>query len=259
MIIFRKRKAAMDKPLVKIFPSTSAMSLAAAELFSEQVNEAGRKQHSVHIALSGGSTPTTLFQLLAQSPYQETIPWQKIHFYWADERCVPPEDAESNYGQAWQSLLARVPVLTQNIHRVKGELEPKAAAQDYINQLRQNATGALSWPVLDCVLLGMGADGHTASLFPGQVNSAETTSPAIAVTADYAGRPANRVTLTPLVFNSARHIIFLVSGENKAKAVSEVLFGPSDPLHLPAQRIRPVNGDVTWILDQPAAAMVQVK
>jgi len=252
-----KRKAVMVKPLVKIFPNTSVMSLAAADIFSEQVNEAGKKQHSVHVALSGGSTPTKLFQLLSQSPYQETIPWEKIHFYWADERCVPPEDAESNYGQAWQSLLSKVPVPAQNIHRVKGELEPKAAAQDYIVQLKQNATGALSWPVFDCVLLGMGDDGHTASLFPGQVNSAETTSPAIAVTADYMGRPANRVTLTPLVFNSARHILFLVSGENKARALSEVINGASDPLHFPAQRIRPVNGDVTWIIDQDAAALLR--
>ena len=252
-----KWKVAMDKPQVKIFPNIAAMSLAAAELFSELVNEASRRQHSVHVALSGGSTPATLFQLLAQPPYKESIPWDKVHFYWADERCVPPEDAESNYGQAWQSLLSKVPISQLNIHRVLGELEPKTAAQDYVIQLKQNATGALAWPVLDCVLLGMGADGHTASLFPGQVNPAESTSPVIAVTADYMGRPANRVTLTPLVFNSARHVLFLVSGENKARALSEVLYGAPDPLHFPAQRIRPVNGDVAWIIDKAAASLLQ--
>ena len=247
----------MDKPQVRIFQTPSTMSLAAAGLFSEFINEASRKQHSVHIALSGGSTPVALFQLLAQLPYTESIPWNNVHFYWADERCVPPEDAESNYGQAWLSLLSKVPVSQQNIHRVLGELEPKAAAQDYILQLKQNATGTLAWPVLDCVLLGMGADGHTASLFPGQVNSSESISPAIAVTADYMGRPANRVTLTPLVFNSARHVLFLVTGENKAHALSEVLHGANDPLHFPAQRIRPVNGDVTWLIDQAAASLLQ--
>jgi 6-phosphogluconolactonase len=247
----------MDKPVVKIFSTISDMSLTAAELFSELINQASSKQHSVHIALSGGSTPVALFQLLAQTPYKEAIPWHKLHFYWADERCVPPEDAESNYGQAWQNLLSKVPVSQQNIHRVLGELEPKAAALDYVLQLKQNATGALAWPVLDCVLLGMGADGHTASLFPGQVNLAESTSPAIAVTADYMGRPANRVTLTPLVFNSARHVLFLVTGENKARTLSEVLYGADDPLHLPAQRIRPVNGDVTWLVDQAAASLLQ--
>jgi 6-phosphogluconolactonase len=252
-----KWKVAMDKPQVKIFPNIAAMSLAAAELFSELVNEASRRQHSVHVALSGGSTPATLFQLLAQPPYKESIPWDKVHFYWADERCVPPEDAESNYGQAWQSLLSKVPISQLNIHRVLGELEPKTAAQDYVIQLKQNATGALAWPVLDCVLLGMGADGHTASLFPGQVNPAESTSPVMAVTADYMGRPANRVTLTPLVFNSARHVLFLVSGENKARALSEVLYGAPDPLHFPAQRIRPVNGDVVWIIDKAAASLLQ--
>ncbi len=247
----------MDQPQVRIFPTSSAMIMAAAELFSVLVNEASRKQHSVHIALSGGSTPAPLFQLLAQSPYKDSIPWNKTHFYWADERCVPPEDPESNYGQAWQSLLSKVPVAQQNIHRVLGELEPKTAAQDYVIQLKQNSTGALAWPVLDCVLLGMGADGHTASLFPGQVNPAETTAPAIAVTADYMGRPADRVTLTPLVFNSARHVLFLVTGENKAHALSEVLHGATDPLRLPAQRIRPVNGDVTWLIDQAAASLLQ--
>jgi 6-phosphogluconolactonase len=247
----------MDKPQIKIFPTPAAMSLAAAELFSQLTNAAADKQHSVHVALSGGSTPTALFQLLAQPPYQDSIPWNKMHFYWADERCVPPEDAESNYGQAWQSLLSKVPVSQQNIHRVLGELEPKTAAQDYVIQLKQNGTGALAWPVLECVLLGMGADGHTASLFPGQVNPAETTAPAIAVTADYMGRPANRVTLTPLVINSARHVLFMVTGENKAHALSEVLQGAEDPLHFPAQRIRPVNGDVTWLVDQAAAGLLK--
>ncbi len=246
----------MDEPQVRIFPTSSDMILAAAELFSELVNQASRKQHSVHIALSGGSTPAPLFQLLAQPPYKDSIPWNKTHFYWADERCVPPEDAESNYGQAWQNLLSKVPVAQQNIHRVLGELEPKTAAQDYVIQLKQNSTGALAWPVLDCVLLGMGADGHTASLFPGQVNPAETTTPAIAVTADYEGRPANRVTLTPLVFNTARHVLFLVTGENKAQALSKVLHGTSDPLRLPAQRIRPVNGEITWLIDQAAASLL---
>ena len=246
----------MDKPQVRIFPTILAMSLAAAETFSKHVNESFKIQASVHVALSGGSTPSTLFQLLAQSPYLESIPWEKIHFYWADERCVPPEDAESNYGQAWQSLLSKVPVLIQNIHRIKGELEPVTAAQDYIHQLRQSTTGTQTWPVLDCVLLGMGADGHIASLFPGQVNPSETTSPVLAVTADYMGLPANRVTLTPLVFNSARHILFLVSGENKTRVLTEVLYGSYDPLQFPAQRIRPVNGDVTWIIDQAAAALL---
>jgi 6-phosphogluconolactonase len=249
----------MEKPLVRIFPTLSTMSRAAADFFSKQVKEAVTIQDTAHVALSGGNTPATLFQLLAQSPYKESIPWEKIHFYWADERCVPPEDSESNYGQVWQSLLSKVPVPKQNIHRIKGELEPETAAQDYIYQLKQNVTGDLKWPILDYVLLGMGADGHTASLFPGQVNPAETTTPAIAVTADYMGRPANRVTLTPLVFNSARHILFLVSGENKAKALSEVLDGFYNPLNVPAQRIRPVNGDVTWIIDRAAAALLNNK
>lgn len=249
----------MEKPQVRIFPTLSTMSQAAADFFSKQVKEAVTIQGTAYVALSGGSTPSTLFQLLAQSPYKESIPWNKIHFYWADERCVTPEDSESNYGQVWQSLLSIVPVAKQNIHRIKGELEPETAAQDYIYQLRQNATAHLAWPVLDYVFLGMGADGHIASLFPGQVNPSETTSPAMAVIAEYMGRPANRVTLTPLVFNSARHILFLVSGENKAKALSEVLDGFYNPLNLPAQRIRPVNGDVTWIIDPAAAALLNNK
>ncbi len=244
----------MEKPLVRIYPTMPTMSLAAALLFTEHMDEAVKKRGRAQVALSGGSTPSTLFNLLAQSPYKENIPWERIHFYWADERCVPPEDSESNYGQVWQSLLSKVPVLISNIHRIKGELQPEAAAQDYRNQLKQNAAQGLAWPVLDSVWLGMGADGHIASLFPEQANPAETRQPAISVVADYMGRPANRVTLTPLVFNSALHIVFMVSGENKSKALSEVLDGAYDPIHWPAQRVKPAYGDITWIVDEGAAS-----
>ena len=146
-----------------------------------------------------------------------------------------------------------MPVPPENIHRVQGELEPGRAAEATIHELGRFSDGELAWPRFDCVLLGLGADGHTASLFPNLANPAEQTSPVIAVTASYQGRPAQRVTLTPLVFNSARRILFLVSGLEKADALRAVWAGIYDPQRWPAQRIRPGDGMVTWIVDKAAA------
>jgi 6-phosphogluconolactonase len=153
-------------------------------------------------------------------------------------------------------LFDHVAVKAKNIHRVLGELAPQTAAEDYIHQLNEAAESGQGWPSLDWVLLGMGSDGHTASLFPGRVHSDEEVLPAIAVTADYEGRPSNRVTLTPMVFNSARKILFLVSGENKAQILKTVLDGPRDPLLRPVQRILPEQGRVTWMVDQAAAQLL---
>jgi 6-phosphogluconolactonase len=235
------------------------MSRAAAEVIVEIAAHALESRGRITMALSGGSTPLALFSLLAQSPFRDQLPWGGMHFFWADERCVPPGDAESNYGQAQRALFDQVPLPPENLHRVQGELEPAHAAQHYVSELQRFAEGDLSWPRFDCVLLGMGSDGHTASLFPNRSNPAEQTSPAIAVTASYQGRPAQRVTLTPLAFNSARYVLFLVSGAEKADAVAAVLSGSYDPLRWPAQRIHPTDGTVIWIVDEAAARSLSVR
>ncbi|HEX2696089.1 MAG TPA: 6-phosphogluconolactonase [Anaerolineales bacterium] len=239
------------KPDVRIFENLDLLSHAAAQLFIETSAQAITERKQFLVALSGGSTPTKLYELLAQSPFHEQVDWMHAHAFWGDERCVPSEDLENSYRQAHDVLLSRVPIPTENVHRVQSDLEPDAAAINYALVLKQFASPPLNWPRLDLVLLGMGNDGHTASLFPGsEVNPA---MPTLAVTAQYQDRPANRVTLTPIVFNAARRIIFLVSGESKSEMLAHVLYGEYRPEQIPAQRIRPTGGEVIWLVDQDAA------
>ena len=249
----------MPGPEIRIYKDLPAMSRAAAQVIVETAINALQSRGQITLALSGGSTPLALFGLLAQSPFRDRLPWRQMHFFWADERCVPPNHPESNYGQAQRTLFDHVPAPPGNLHRVHGELEPSSAAQEYVRELRESADGDLAWPRFDLVLLGMGADGHTASLFPGSSLVDEPDSPVLAVTARYQGRPANRVTLTPLVFNTARNVLFLVSGQEKADALAAVLSGSYDPLLWPAQRIHPPDGTVTWIVDGAAARGLTVR
>ncbi len=237
---------------VRVFSDAAALSVAAAEFFTQLVQQSGN--HKFLVALSGGSTPRALFQKLAQPPYAHQLPWQHIHFFWGDERLVPPDDPGSSYGDAQRLLFDHVPLPAANIHRIKGELPPEEARQDYLQQVRQATPQG--WPRFDLALMGLGADGHTASLFPGPISAAEQTEPVISVIANYEDRPARRISLTPLVFNDARQVLFLVTGENKAQAVTAVLHGPPAPQQWPAQRIQPHTGQLTWFLDQAAASLL---
>ena len=182
-----------------------------------------------------------------------------MHFFWGDERLVPPDDTGSNYYHAAQLLLDQVHVPAENIHRVKGELSSEAAVLDYTAQLQSFTTGQRSWPRFDLVLLGLGSDGHTASLFPGSPGKDGPEMAVKAVTANYEDRPSQRLTLTPTVFNDARHVLFLVTGANKAEAAAAVLEGPYDPEQWPAQRIQPSAGIITWLIDNAAAAKLRSK
>ena len=171
--------------------------------------------------------------------------------FWGDERSVPIDDPGSSYGQARAVLLSHVTIPDSNIHRIRGELGPVEASKDYSITLKGFASPPLEWPRFDLVYLGMGEDGHTASLFPGSpVDLAEPTMP---VTAHYQDRPANRVTLTPAVFNSARMIVFMANGEKKADTLAEVLTGGYNPAQYPAQRINPKDGRLIWLVDEGAA------
>jgi 6-phosphogluconolactonase len=239
--------------VVRTFSTLDELYKAAAYHYAEVVNQAVQSRGKAFVALSGGGTPQRLFQLLAQSPYRTSIPWDAIHFYWGDERCVPPDHPESNYGQVKKILFDHVAVREENIHRVHGELTPEKAVEDYLRQLAKNGAPEQPWPIMDYTLMGMGADGHTASLFPGIENPGEKTSPVIRASADYLDRPAERVTLTPMVFNTSRNVVFLVSGADKAIALAAVLNGPYDPIHFPAQRIQPASGKLTWMIDSLAA------
>ncbi len=224
-----------------------------ADLFLKVANEAVDKNGRFLVALSGGSTPALLFELLKDSPYAEGIPWEQTHIFWGDERLVPPTDDGSNYKQANELLLKHVDIPKTNIHRALGEASPSEAAEDYLNQLQKFTKEDENFPVFDLILLGMGNDGHTASLFPGEISDLERETAVISVTADYDGRPANRVTFTPLLINLAQHIVVLVTGRSKAETLKQVLEGDHNPERLPIQRIQPQNGILHWIFDHAAA------
>ena len=239
--------------MIEVFSDKAALSVGAAEKFLEIAQEAVEKNGRFLMALSGGGTPLGLFKLLAQSPYAEQFPWRQTHVFWGDERLVPPDDDGSNYKQAHDVLLSKVNIPTNQIYRAKGEAQPDEAVIDYANKLRELTESNRRWPVFDLILLGMGSDGHTASLFPGPIPANEKTEPVIAVTAGYDGRPAHRITFTPLVINDARYVIFLVAGKNKQEALTAVRLGPPDLEKWPSQRIKPQNGRLTWLLDADAA------
>jgi 6-phosphogluconolactonase len=227
----------------------------AAEEFIRLSGRAVQCAARFTVALSGGLTPRGLYELLASDSYKERIPWSKVHFFWGDERCVAPDHPDSNYRMAREALLARISIPVENIHRMAGEKEPAAAARDYENELKKFfhlADGAL--PRFDLILLGLGEEGHTASLFPGSAALAESKR---MVAAHYVEKlKAHRLTLTLPVLNHGAEVVFLVAGSNKAEIVKEVLAGGGVPPELPAARVRPFNGHLAWMVTRDAAALL---
>jgi len=238
---------------IRIFKDLENLSRDAAHLFIEQAAKSIAERGRFLVALNGGNTPTRLFQLLA-TEYREKVDWSTTHIFWGDERCVPPDDPGSSYGQARDVLLSNVSISASNIHRVKGELGPAEASKEYSLTLRNFALPPLDFPRFDLVYLGMGEDGHTASLFPG--SSVTATDPTMPVTAQYQDRPANRVTLTPVVFNSTRMVAFMATGDRKAVTLAEVLSDRYNPELYPAQRINPKDGKLIWLVDEDAASQL---
>ena len=236
---------------IQVFKNHQELSIAAAELFVDSAAQAIATRGRFLTALSGGGTPKPLYELLTGLPYRNQVDWSKVFVFWGDERCVSRDDPGNNYFQAKQSLFDHIPLPANNIHRVASELEPENAAKDYARILKDFAEAPYEWPRFDLVLLGMGDDGHTASLFPG--SQVDVTSAAIAVTANYQDRPAKRVSLTPLVFNAAWRVVFLAVGQSKAETLVNILNGEYHPELLPAQRIYPEDGDVIWLVDEAAA------
>lgn len=241
----------MDAEIV-VAADADAVALDAAQRVTALAREAVESRGRFSAALSGGSTPGKLYRLLAKEPYRAQMPWQQVYLFWGDERCVPPDDPGSNYQLAEETLLARVPIPAGNLYRMRGELEPEAAAQAYERTLQDFFCGPRAR--FDLVLLGLGEDGHTASLFPGSPQLAERERLVVPATASYQGRPAQRVTLTLPAINTARLVMFLVTGGTKATVVQAVLEDSSR--RLPAQRIQPVAGQLTWLLDAAAARLL---
>ena len=242
---------------VQVVEDAEALSRAAAAAIVHRVSETLQKQEFFTIALSGGSTPRLLYALLAtDASLREEVDWGKIHFLWGDERYVPPDHPDSNYRLANEAMLSRVPVPAANIHRVRSEdPDVRKVAEAYEQEVRLLfKLGAGELPRLDCVLLGMGPDGHTASLFPGTtaLNEKERL-----VVANWVEKLRTyRITMTAPVLNNAHSIMFLVGGEEKAETLREVLQGERQPERFPSQLIQPTQGKLLWLIDKAASQLL---
>jgi 6-phosphogluconolactonase len=239
--------------MIQIFPNSRDLARAAAEHFVARSREAIGQRGSFTVALSGGSTPKLLFELMADptESFRNQIPWSDIHFFWSDERHVSPDHPDSNYRMANEAMLSRVPVAKNNVHRVPSE-NPNAAeaASEYEQTLIETTQQTL--PRLDLILLGLGTDGHTASIFPGSEVLHETKR---LVAAPWVEKfQTYRITMTLPLLNNGASVVFLVSGAEKAKIVKEVLEGPE---RYPAQDVKPTTGELLWKLDKDAASEIK--
>ena len=240
----------------RVFGQREALSRATAERFVEDIQAAVKARGAARIAISGGGSPRPVFSLLADSnePYRAAIPWDRLWIFWVDERCVPPDQPDSNYGVARELLLSRSPLPPDHVIRIEGELDPEEAAARYESAMRGHfrLEGAQG-PVFDLVQLGMGDDGHTASLFPHTAALHEMLRLSVA---NHVPRQKQswRVTLTWPVINAARDVFFLIDGPAKADPLGRVLQGAYDPETLPSQLIQPQNGRLLFLLDKDAAA-----
>lgn len=239
---------------IRIVADAQALALDAVQEFVQQASHAIREKGRFTVALAGGSTPKTLYTLLAQEPFRAQVVWEQVYFFWGDERHVPPDDSASNYRMAHDAMLSHLPMPQAHIHRIKGETPNAAqAAAQYEHVLRGHfRLEADQIPCLDLILLGLGTDGHTASLFSGTEAIHETTHLVIAPWVETLG--AYRITVTPPVLNHAAQVMFLVSGMDKAATVKHVLKGDYRPEQYPAQVVRPVQGRLLWLLDREAAS-----
>jgi 6-phosphogluconolactonase len=236
--------------MIRTLSDPQALYRAAAELFVRQAQLSISRRQRFAVALSGGQTPRRLYELLAGSPFRDGVAWEKVHIFWGDERCVPADDPRSNARMAREAILDHVPVPPDQVHPIVCHKNPAQSARQYGDLLRDFFGGGP--PAFDLILLGLGEDGHTASLFP----QAQILKDQAAWTASVylEAQGMHRVTLMPAVINQARLVVFLVVGDAKASILKKVLIDPADPLRLPAQLVRPRPGDLVWLTDQAAGA-----
>ena len=246
-----------DAGTLVVLPDPDAVARAAAEQIAVRAGRAAGETGTFSIALSGGSTPKRLYALLADpsAPYRSRIPWDRVRVFFGDERHVPPDDAQSNFRMARESLLEKAPIPSENVHRILAERPAEEAAALYEAELRRAfALDDGGVPRFDVVLLGMGEDGHTASLFPG---TAALTERRRLVVANWVPKFSTwRITLTLPVLDAARAVLFLVAGGDKAGPLSAVFDPSSAPDAYPCQLVRPASGELLWLVDRAAAARV---
>ena len=238
---------------MQVYQTSADFEANAAGEIAAVINAAIDKRGKCFVALSGGETPRKIYRRLAVDPLKSRVDWNKVHLFFSDERCVPPTAPDSNYGMAETSLISSIDISRKNVHRMNGEIDPIVAAREYEQEIRSAFDGQ---PVrFDLVILGIGEDGHTASLFPGSPVLGEQRGlvcPALAP-----NQKMQRLTLTFPCINSAREVIFLASGKKKAQIVQRVL-GAAKPLNeLPATMVQPLEGKLYWLLDEDAASQLE--
>lgn len=243
---------------IHICQDSDSVSRQAAFEFVRLANQAISSSGRFTVALAGGSTPSKLYELLASDAFRTQVIWSNVELFWGDERCVPPDHPDSNYRMAHEALISKVPVPPDMVHRMPAEREnPASAADEYERTIREEfELTEREFPRFDLILLGMGDDGHTASLFPGTAALHEKRR---LVVAHYVEKlKTHRLTLTPPVLNRGRHIFFLVAGEGKAVTLKDVLQGEYQPDRYPSQIIRPESGRLIWLLDRPASRLLDL-
>jgi 6-phosphogluconolactonase len=253
-----------DLQEIEIYRDAERLAQAVADHFVRLARQAVANNGRFAVALAGGSTPRAAYTLLARDEFATRVDWSLVHVFWGDERCVPADHAGSNYRMAREALLDRVPLPPENVHRIRGELEPAKAAAEYESALRaffspsaedRQANGKTHVTRFDLILLGMGDDGHTASLFPGTAAISEHTR---WVMPNFVEKLDTwRVTLTSAVINAAANVTFVVSGSGKAERLRQVVTGPYQPDALPAQLVNPDRGRLRWLADEGAAALLK--
>jgi 6-phosphogluconolactonase len=242
----------LASPKIVVLDTPQLLAARAADEFESACAKAVAQRGRFAVALSGGKTPRAMLVQLARRPFD----WIRVHFFWSDERCVAPDDPNSNYGMARSALLEPARIPESNVHRMKGELDPPTGAQEYTEQLRVFFGGE---PIFDMVHLGLGPDGHTASLFPGSAALHVTDRPCVATRVDGSVPSGWRLTLTYPAINAGRRVLFLVEGPEKASILKRVIEGPQDVERYPAQGIAPHSGDLMWLVDAAAAFSLGAK
>jgi len=231
----------------KIYSDKNEVAVQFASYFATLVKDHG----TFHVALSGGSTPKLIFDVLA-TEYGAAIDWSQIHFYWGDERCVPPTDEQSNFKMTLEHLFSKIDVPKKNIHRILGENQPQGEAMRYANLLEINLDRVHDIPQFDLVLLGMGDDGHTASIFPHEIALWDAADHCTVATHPDSGQ--KRISINGKVINKAKEVIFLVTGAGKAQKVKEIHQKQNGYKQYPAALVAPESGKLTWFMDEAAAA-----
>jgi 6-phosphogluconolactonase len=240
---------------IKIFSTLDKLVGSFAEFLKQQAENTSEDE-SFSIALSGGSTPKKIYTYLSDN-FEDKINWAKFKIYFGDERCVPPDNEESNYRMANESLLKNISIPKGNIFRIKGENDPVKEATRYNEILKKTLTSVNGIPQFDLILLGLGEDGHTASIFPNQVNL--FYSARLCEVAVHPQTKQKRITLTGKIINNAKHVVFLVTGKTKANILSKIIDVNNYKNKFPASLVNPVNGNLTWFLDMDASKMLDTK